>query len=545
MNEALRRAGAAPVDDWLAPGAPPPAAPAASPPAQPVLHAEPTIELGATDIAEEPTAVLEAVPAPKPPPAITLEIPAAAPRESAPITLGAAEEWPTDEINLSEDSVTAPTTIPQEASSPDAPLEGFGVEPPPGSPSLWGTADSPAMQPLILGPNRQGEEDLWAIVEHERVTAPDIPLGSAFEDALQQMDSSLEQLVATPLPQQEAPVEAVIDVVEPAPAAPISDKASPPEHTDRGLPDANEEWLGDEDVAGDPSDPAEAARVRRQRLLRRAMENLGTLGPPQPRGEYQVARESASPEPAAQPAQTSAEERQLAEMIEARHRDVAAEKDHFAILGVGRQASRDQVKAAFLAAAKNFHPDRLPPALSHLSPKVTAVFEAIRAAYDELFDDVKRRAYLSRLEAGAPRAEAQSPRATAEAAELSKKGEAFFKRRDYPSAREHFEKAHALDPSGSSLAAAAWALYMDPARKSEAPRAKQMMADALKLDPNCDRAHYQLGVIARVDGDMERAERHFREAVRSNPKHLEANQELRLIEMRKRKEQPSKKGFFR
>jgi hypothetical protein len=67
------------------------------------------------------------------------------------------------------------------------------------------------------------------------------------------------------------------------------------------------------------------------------------------------------------------------------------------------------------------------------------------------------------------------------------------------------------------------------------------MNDAVTNDPLCDRGHYQLGVIARVEGDMERAERHFREAVKANPKHLEANQELRLIEMR-RKNAPPKKG---
>ena len=74
--------------------------------------------------------------------------------------------------------------------------------------------------------------------------------------------------------------------------------------------------------------------------------------------------------------------------------------------------------------------------------------------------------------------------------------------------------------------------------------AKNLMAQALKIDPNCDRAHYQLGVIARVEGDMERAERHFREAVRVNPRHLEANQELRLIEMRKKKAAPKGGGGF-
>ncbi len=70
-----------------------------------------------------------------------------------------------------------------------------------------------------------------------------------------------------------------------------------------------------------------------------------------------------------------------------------------------------------------------------------------------------------------------------------------------------------------------------------------MMQKAITLDAKCDRAQYQLGVIARVEGDMDRAEKHFREAVRVNPRHLEASQEIRLIEMRRKKEKESgKKG---
>ena len=58
-------------------------------------------------------------------------------------------------------------------------------------------------------------------------------------------------------------------------------------------------------------------------------------------------------------------------------------------------------------------------------------------------------------------------------------------------------------------------------------------------------------MIARVEGDLAKSERHFREAIRANPRHLEAGQELRLIEMRKKKGGPApdpKKGgggFFK
>jgi len=133
-----------------------------------------------------------------------------------------------------------------------------------------------------------------------------------------------------------------------------------------------------------------------------------------------------------------------------------------------------------------------------------------------------------------------------QAQELVKGADVFFKKRDYRHAEEQYGKAFAMDNNANTLAAQAWSIYMDPTRKAEGEVARGMMQKALQLNANCDRAHYQLGVIARVEGDMDRAEKHFREAVRSNPRHLEANQEIRLIEIRRKKAQEGgKKGFFK
>ena len=154
--------------------------------------------------------------------------------------------------------------------------------------------------------------------------------------------------------------------------------------------------------------------------------------------------------------------------------------------------------------------------------------------------DVKRAAWTMGQQNQAARPSAAG--SPGQANDLFKMGEVFFKKRDYKQSDQHFGKAHAIDKSANSLAAQAWAIYMDPTRKAEGPAARQMMQKAVTLDPNSDRAHYQLGVIGRVEGDMDRAEKHFREAVRANPKHLEANQELRLIEMRKKKADPKKGG---
>ena len=304
-----------------------------------------------------------------------------------------------------------------------------------------------------------------------------------------------------------------------------------------------------EDLEGNaPMDSAEAARLRRQRLLKRAMENLGAMPPRDPSSPSGISSSGSgistapSPVPApvsSAPPSPSGAEQQLAAQIEARHAQLSR-KDLFLTLGLAPSANKDQVKAAFLNLAKIFHPDRLPPSLPHLSQKMSAVFEGIREAYEILHDDAKRAAWVAGQQ-NAPKAAgaAGSPQ---QAAELFKMGEVFFKKRDYKQAEQNFAKAHANDKGANSLAAQAWAIYMDPTRKPEGPAARQMMLKALTLDASSDRAHYQLGVIGRVEGDMDRAEKHFREAVRANPKHLEANQELRLIEMRKKKAADPKKG---
>jgi curved DNA-binding protein CbpA len=265
------------------------------------------------------------------------------------------------------------------------------------------------------------------------------------------------------------------------------------------------------------------------------MENLGAAGPLRPPAPSAPPPPVSEAEPEA-PAKASTDEKQLADAVEKRFQDVSAGKDYFALLGVSRESNRDEVKAAFLQLAKVFHPDRLPPTLNHLSTKITAVFEAIREGYEVLQTDAKRAAYVKALvENSSGARQPTKAEAEAEAQEFFKKGEALFRKKDFAAAEQEYEKAQTIAPQPVYLAARAWAIYMDPARKSEAAQAKQMILDALRSDPKCARAHYQLGVIARVEGDVKQAEKHFRYALDADPKHLEASQELRVIEMRKKK----------
>ena len=409
-------------------------------------------------------------------------------------------------------------------------LRRAGSEAPPDlfqSPSTEAMGSKPAERtPLRLGPETgESEADLWKLVSG----APAEPAGS-FEAALRQVDGQLEALAALRAPNDpdnpstvplattdlDALVKASFESGEWI-MAPPGDKDSNPDSGSIGLA-----ALSGTPVPGPPppersSTPPELPAARRQELLRQA-------------------RAAAEREPVASiptPPPRSLEDAELADSIEARHAALSRDPDRFAVLGLSPDAGRDDVKRAFIELAKVFHPDRLPRSLHLLHPKAARVFDAIREAQEFLLDDVRRAEHAARSRGGP--GPVSDPAA---AAELLVAGEMAMRKREYAQAEAFFRQAHEADPRPATLAAAAWAIYMDPSRRAEGQRARAMMVDALKADPDCDRAHYQLGVIARVEGDVDRAERHFREAVRSNPRHLEAAQELRLLEMRRR---PKKK----
>jgi curved DNA-binding protein CbpA len=201
------------------------------------------------------------------------------------------------------------------------------------------------------------------------------------------------------------------------------------------------------------------------------------------------------------------------------------ERDYFDRLGLADTAGRDQVKKAFLALAKQFHPDRFAsPALADLNEVVRDFFAAVNEAYETLSDDRKRAEYLGRRKAG------DKDRSLAAKVDYEK-GEACLRTRDFGRARGFYESAVRAEPKPLYQAALAQAFVLDPTQRDRA-RAKALLADACK-DASCDRAFFVAGVIAREEGELAQAERLFRAALQANPRGADAARELRDLERRR------------
>ncbi|MFQ6057927.1 MAG: molecular chaperone DnaJ [Anaerolineae bacterium] len=75
---------------------------------------------------------------------------------------------------------------------------------------------------------------------------------------------------------------------------------------------------------------------------------------------------------------------------------MSSKRDYYDVLGVGRNASRDEIKKAYRRLARQYHPD------VNKSPDAEAKFKEINEAYEVLSDQEKRAMYDRFGHAGAP-----------------------------------------------------------------------------------------------------------------------------------------------
>jgi curved DNA-binding protein CbpA len=231
------------------------------------------------------------------------------------------------------------------------------------------------------------------------------------------------------------------------------------------------------------------------------------------------------------PAELSPELLALKQELE--ERAAAGGQTCYEILGVPEDATTHAIQAAFFQLAKVWHPDRLPPELSELRASSTKLFARMSEAHQILTDAERRREYDQLLRAGAANSEEQEQVAQiVRAAAAFQRAEVLLKKRDLKAAETEALAAMKGDPDQAEYKALyAWICAEQPREKYD--ELIQLLNSALKSEPNNQRALWYRGQLHKRAGDSSKALRDFKQLLELNPKHLDAQREVRLHEMRR------------
>ena len=179
--------------------------------------------------------------------------------------------------------------------------------------------------------------------------------------------------------------------------------------------------------------------------------------------------------------------------------------DFYAVLGVPRNATTEQIKERFLQLTREKHPDRFP---GPEKQKAELAFQEITQAFNVLSNPDRRR--LHDVELSRPDLNKADPAETAKV--YLQRGVKAYKLKNFTEAADSFQRATEADP-GSALA---WHHLARTCLQQERwwPRAAQAVAKACELEPMKPEYAKLAGQIYTRTGDTEKAAQFYRLAIR-------------------------------
>jgi len=222
-------------------------------------------------------------------------------------------------------------------------------------------------------------------------------------------------------------------------------------------------------------------------------------------------------------------------------RDRLKDASHYEVLAVSPTASPEEIKSAWLAAAKRYHSDAFSGLDLGSARKVAEdLFTRVNEA-NSVLSDANRRAeydvYLDRKAKGLP----TDVGAILRAETVFQRGEVLFKSGRWEDAEVQFREAISLNHTEAEFHAF---LGMAMFRRSGKPEeALPHVQKALEMDPRLQSGTIFLSQIYAAQGDVERAKSLLRKAIDKDPDFAQAKDELRRMRSTPPVEQ-TKGGFL-
>jgi len=249
------------------------------------------------------------------------------------------------------------------------------------------------------------------------------------------------------------------------------------------------------------------------------------------------------------PTQTPTERRKgdiqtlaVEELIKSKLAVLDKHPDHYALIGVAREATPAQIRGAYFALARQLHPDRLSAlGIADDQRRAQTLFAELNTAFAILSDPTRRAEYTSILQRGgavAVRAEqAKAEELTQrviDSEEAFLKGESALRRDQIEMAIRELSRAIELNPEEADYhATLAWAQFCGaPDKMAAAAPTRKSLERAIKMSPKAVTARFYLGRVERMLGKDQEALRLFREVLETMPHHVEAGSEVRALESR-------------
>jgi curved DNA-binding protein CbpA len=225
--------------------------------------------------------------------------------------------------------------------------------------------------------------------------------------------------------------------------------------------------------------------------------------------------------------------RELAERL------TSTKQSYYQVLGVPNDAPTEAIASAFFLLAKRFHPDRLGAAFEDVREQATRLFARMTEAHQVLSDSARRKEYDELVKHGEGAAEEQEEvLRVVRAATSFQKAQVLLKRNNLSAAEAEARQALADDPDQADyVALVAWIDAVKPNADLEA--VLKVLNDCVKKEDVNLRVRWYRGQILKRLGQERRAVEDFRYIAERDPRHVDAQRELRLHEMTRTSSKPA------